>query len=199
MMLKTLKILLLLFCGFSMFSCSESKDYEGVFREGSWYVYDIEYHYEFRIPFATLELEELVRSLLEEEKLLFLPGDELVFYKRHIDVKYPGMETFSYDFYYWGDYIRVGSFNSFFYNLLPQGDFEQLDLVFDKYSLIALIEDFCEEDDRYDYLLDDLENLRRNFYITYHLQRSIPEDFEPEEDDFISSRAKFLSNIRPDR
>ncbi len=198
-MIKILKVLLLCLCGFSTFSCSESKDYEDIFREGPWFVYDIEYYYEFRIPFATIELEALVKSLLEEEKLLFLPGDELVFHKRYIDVMYPEMETFSYELYYWGDYIRVGSFDSFFYNLLPEGDSEYLDLVFDKYSLLALIEDICEENPRYTYLLDDLENLRQNFYITYHLRRSISEDFEYDRDGSILSRAKFLSNIRQDR
>lgn len=192
-MLKTLKILLLLLCGFSVYSCSEARNYESMLREGSWYVHDIEYNYEFRIPFATIELEALVSSLLEEEKLLFLPGDELVFYKRHIDVRYPGMKTFSYDLYYWGNYIRVGSFNSFFYNLLPQGDSESLDLVFDKNSLIELVEDICEENARYNYLLDDLENLRRNFHITYHLRRSVPEDFEQEEGNLLSS----FANICP--
>lgn len=191
-MLKTLKILWLLMCGLSLFSCSESKNYEDIFREGPWYVHDIEYHYEFRIPFTTVELESLVHNLLEEEKLLFLPGDELVFNKRYINVRYPEMEPFSYDFYYWGDYIRVGSFDSFFYNLLPQGDSGYLDLVFDKFSLVALIEDICEENARYEHLLDDLENLRQNFHITYHLRRSVPDGLESEKDGFISSRVGFV-------
>lgn len=177
--MKRLAYILLLFLAtWGLGFCNDSKEYEDVFRNGSWYVYEIGYDYQFRAPFATIELEALVKSLLDDDKLLFYPGDELVFHKKSITVKYPGDPTFSYDFYYWGDYIRVGSFDTYFYNLLPEGDNKYLDLVFDWYSLRGLIEDICEENPRYEFLFKDLDNLRDSFYIVYRLQRTRPEASE---------------------
>lgn len=81
-------ILVLFLGGFS--SChsdSDSERYKDILRESSWYVYDIDY--KLCDDFETSELFDFFYYLLEEKNLLFLPGDELMFSERWIDVVCP--------------------------------------------------------------------------------------------------------------
>ena len=73
-------ILVLFLSGFS--SChSDAERYKDILREGSWYVYDIDYSYKLYDDFETPELFDFFHYLLDERNLLFLPGDELMFFK----------------------------------------------------------------------------------------------------------------------
>ena len=75
-------ILVLFLSGFS--SChSDAERYKDILREGSWYVYDIDYSYKLYDDFETPELFDFFHYLLDERNLLFLPGDELMFSNGH--------------------------------------------------------------------------------------------------------------------
>ena len=90
-------ILVLFLSGFS--SChSDAERYKDILREGSWYVYDIDYSYKLYDDFETPELFDFFHYLLDERNLLFLPGDELMFSKRRIDVNCPDGDRFGYDY-----------------------------------------------------------------------------------------------------
>lgn len=155
-------------CGMSMVSChNKAKEYKDLLREGSWYVYDIESEYDFRINWGTPALKRYVRYLMDEKNLLFLPGDELIFSKKHVNVRTPGNTTFEYRYYYSGKYIKIGDYDTY-YGLKPDDRDGLITLKFDKSSLSMLLNDQGEDE-----LLDDLGNLKE-FRIIYYLQRPLP-------------------------
>ena len=130
-------ILVLFLSGFS--SChSDAERYKDILREGSWYVYDIDYSYKLYDDFETPELFDFFHYLLDERNLLFLPGDELMFSKRRIDVNCPDGDRFGYDYYYSGDYIRIGRDGDYM-DLFPQGDMNDLTLTLDRIGLENLL------------------------------------------------------------
>lgn len=130
-------ILVLFLSGFS--SChSDAERYKDILREGSWYVYDIDYSYKLYDDFETPELFDFFHYLLDERNLLFLPGDELMFSKRRIDVNCPDGDRFGYDYYYSGDYIRIGRDGDYM-DLFPQGDMNALTLTLDRIGLENLL------------------------------------------------------------
>lgn len=148
---------------------SSSKKYKDVLREGSWYVYDIDYSYRSNNRWMSPPLKEFINFMLEEENLLFLPGDELVFSNKHISVRCPNGDAFSYDYRYYGSYLWVDG-----YLVDPDGDDSYFELTFDKYSLEAFVENLRGGDEYYAYILDAIREDLRDFHITYYLQRPIP-------------------------
>ena len=75
-------ILVLFLSGFS--SChSDAERYKDILREGSWYVYDIDYSYKLYDDFETPELFDFFHYLLDERNLLFLPGDTAFSFKKY--------------------------------------------------------------------------------------------------------------------
>jgi len=166
-------ILVLFLSGFS--SChSDAERYKDILREGSWYVYDIDYSYKLYDDFETPELFDFFHYLLDERNLLFLPGDELMFSKRRIDVNCPDGDRFGYDYYYSGDYIRIGRDGDYM-DLFPQGDMNALTLTLDRIGLENLLSYWAPVDEYYAYLLEAAYRNLYDFHITYHLQRPIPE------------------------
>ena len=166
-------ILVLFLSGFS--SChSDAERYKDILREGSWYVYDIDYSYKLYDDFETPELFDFFHYLLDERNLLFLPGDELMFSKRRIDVNCPDGDRFGYDYYYSGDYIRIGRDGDYM-DLFPQGDMNDLTLTLDRIGLENLLSYWAPVDEYYAYLLEAAYRNLYDFHITYHLQRPIPE------------------------
>ena len=166
-------ILVLFLSGFS--SChSDAERYKDILREGSWYVYDIDYSYKLYDDFETPELFDFFHYLLDERNLLFLPGDELMFSKRRIDVNCPDGDRFGYDYYYSGDYIRIGRDGDYM-DLFPQGDMNALTLTLDRIGLENLLSYWAPVDEYYAYLLEAAYRNLYDFNITYHLQRPIPE------------------------
>lgn len=156
-------------CVATLVSChSKAKEYKDVLREGSWYVYDIESEYKFSINWGSPRLKSYVRYLMDEKNLLFLPGDEIAFSKRHVHVRTPGNATYEYRYNFVGDYIKIGDYDTY-YGLKPDdhGD-NMISLKFDKSSLRMLLSD--QEDAE---LLDELGNLKK-FRIVYYLQRPLP-------------------------
>ena len=166
-------ILVLFLSGFS--SChSDAERYKDILREGSWYVYDIDYSYKLYDDFETPELFDFFHYLLDERNLLFLPGDELMFSKRRIDVNCQDGDRFGYDYYYSGDYIRIGRDGDYM-DLFPQGDMNDLTLTLDRIGLENLLSYWAPVDEYYAYLLEAAYRNLYDFHITYHLQRPIPE------------------------
>ena len=166
-------ILVLFLSGFS--SChSDSEKYKDILQEGSWYVYDIDYSYKLYDDFETPELFDFFHYLLDERNLLFLPGDELMFSKRRIDVNCPDGKRFGYDYYYSGDYIRIGRDGDYM-DLFPQGDMNDLTLTLNRIGLENLLSYWAPVDEYYAYLLEAAYRNLHDFHITYRLQRPIPE------------------------
>lgn len=153
--------------GIGAASCHDkAKDYKDVMREGTWYVYDIDSDYKF-YTFMSPGLKRYVRYLMDEKNLLFLPGDEIVFSSKHVNVRTPGNVNYSYRYYFQGKYVKIGDYDVY-YGFKPDGDQNWLNLEFDKSSLRQLLADQGEEG-----LLDEVGNLK-NFHITYLLQRPQP-------------------------
>ena len=98
--------------------------------------------------FETPELFDFFHYLLDERNLLFLPGDELMFSKRRIDVNCPDGDRFGYDYYYSGDYIRIGRDGDYM-DLFPQGDMNDLTLTLDRIGLENLLSYWAPVDEYY--------------------------------------------------
>lgn len=153
-----------------LFSCHDnSKKYRNVLEEGSWYVYDINYSYQLHRKYETPELVDFIHYMLEEQNLLFLPGDELVFSGKRVSVRCLNQDAFTYDYFYNGNYIQVED-----YKLRPDGDQDDFSLTFDERSLEDFLEFLSVQDESYQYFLEDMEANLRSFHITYQLQRPIP-------------------------
>lgn len=160
-------LLICLFVVFGLGACHDkAKEYKDVMREGTWYVYDIDSDYKF-YSFMTPELKRYVRYLMDEKNLLFLPGDEITFSSKHVNVRTPGNRNFNYRYYFEGKYIQIGDYDTY-YGLKPDGDNDWLNLEFDKSSLRQFLYEQGEE-----VLLDQMDNLKK-FHITYLLQRPVP-------------------------
>lgn len=61
-----------------------------------------------------------------------------MFSKRRIDVNCPDGDRFGYDYYYSGDYIRIGRDGDYM-DLFPQGDMNALTLTLDRIGLENLL------------------------------------------------------------
>lgn len=167
-MFQYIRIFLIVSVVCGLCSCKDkAKEHKDELREGSWYVYDIEYDYEFYNRFATPQLASYIQFLLDERNLLFLPGDELTFSNKWISVRCPNDRTYSYRYYFWGKYIRI-EVDHVDYPINPNGDNNDMRLRFDKNALRQLL---SETDQK---LLNDLENNLKKFYIDYKLQRPLP-------------------------
>lgn len=162
-------VLRIIFVAFSLglFSCHDkAKDYKDELREGVWYVAGINSDYKFYTG-LTPGLRRYIRYLMDEKNLLFWPGDQLIFSKKHVDVMTPGGIGYSYEYYFEGKYVQIGDYGVY-YGLKPDGDQERMILKFDKASLRKLLNDQGEEA-----LLEEISNLKR-FHIIYELQRPVP-------------------------
>lgn len=163
-----LSIVILFLSVFS--SCHNSSEkYEDILREGTWYVYDLDYSYRLYNKWATPDLKNFLRDLLAEDNLLFLPGDELIFTQKRISVRCPNNDAFGYEYDYSGKYIRIGDFL-----MSPDGEPNHFTFTLNEYGLRELVGNLMVQDERYAYLLEEINTNLRDFHITYLLQRPLP-------------------------
>ena len=165
--LLRMSTVLLLLC--SVTACNDkAKEHKDELREGTWYVYDIEYDYQFYNKYGTPELASYIHWLLDERNLLFLPGDELAFSKSRITVRCPDNDLYSYHYYFWGKYIRIRDGGAD-YPVNPNGDDQAMRLRLDKTAQRQLLSEAGKE-----HLANDLDNNLKRFHIDYLLQRPLP-------------------------
>lgn len=167
--LFTVLSLCLFFC-----ACNDdAKEFRDVLEEGSWYVTGIEYDYE-TFDLVTPELEDYIYFLLQENNLLFLPGEELVFSKKRIHVRTLDHQVFSYPMSYSGDYLEVDAGNGVIFSLYPSGNRDEVTLSFSNYSLERQLEELSYWDESYYFLYQAARRDPYYFSITYYLQHPLP-------------------------
>ena len=94
-----------------------------------------------------------------------------MFSKRRIDVNCPDGDRFGYDYYYSGDYIRIGRDGDYM-DLFPQGDMNALTLTLDRIGLENLLSYWAPVDEYYAYLLDavgSMSRLEMKYLIMQHM------------------------------
>lgn len=96
-----------------------------------------------------------------------------MFSKRRIDVNCPDGDRFGYDYYYSGDYIRIGRDGDYM-DLFPQGDMNDLTLTLDRIGLENLLSYWAPVDEYYAYLLEAAYRNLYDFHITYSFAASYP-------------------------